>query len=432
MTSEVPSSEVPLRRCLFGGETLQLWRRSQTRASFLPEISCIGCVFILFRLVPRSVVSERRAFMAAALLALESWRRYLVPIYPLDDEEEEEEEERACRICYAGDDQRLLVQPCACRGSSKWICTVCLETWRRTGEKETAAYRCGECNDEYRDSLSLELLRERLEAERTDGQATNTTLGTLALELHVQGRYDEAEPLSRELLERHRETLGIRHPATLMSMINHGMLLQQKGDLAAAESLYREVIEGQRETLGNRHSDTLYGMSKLGHLLQVKGDFAAAEQLLLEALEGQRETLGNRHPRTLNSIGDLGSLSEAKGDLAAAELLYRELLEGQRETFGSRHQSTLFSIHNLGVMLLDKGDLWAAMPLLREAQKGLGDALGLQHPATLASTDALALLVQLGEKWARMTTAIDKANDDLDWFNLLLYRDTAGFDSIEW
>ena len=28
----------------------------------------------------------------------------------------------------------------------------CLETWRRTSDKEDATYRCGECKDEYRDA----------------------------------------------------------------------------------------------------------------------------------------------------------------------------------------------------------------------------------------------------------------------------------------
>ena len=55
---------------------------------------------------------------------------------------------------------------CACRGSQKWIHRHCLEKWRRTSPKEDAAYRCGQCKDHYRDALSLELLRARLQAER--------------------------------------------------------------------------------------------------------------------------------------------------------------------------------------------------------------------------------------------------------------------------
>ena len=74
--------------------------------------------------------------------------------------------------------------------------------------------------DQYRDALSLELLRARLQAERTSGQSTTFTLDRLAGELNVQGKYDEAEPLVREALEVRRETLGNRHPHTLVAINN--------------------------------------------------------------------------------------------------------------------------------------------------------------------------------------------------------------------
>ena len=99
------------------------------------------------------------------------------------------------------------------------------------------------------------------------------------------------------------------------------MLLQNKGDLAAAELLLREALEAQRETLGNRHPSTLVSISNLSvlQMLKDKNNFDAAEPLHREALEGRRETLGNRHPNTLISINNLSTLLHEKGDLAAAE-----------------------------------------------------------------------------------------------------------------
>ena len=133
-----------------------------------------------------------------------------------------------CRLCWGGEEDGPLVQPCACRGSAKWIHEHCLEQWRRTGPKKDSAYRCGQCMHEYRDALSLELLSARLQAERTDGKATNSTLKTLAWELKAQGKYDEAEPLVREALALRRKTLGKRHPDTLISVRNLGLLLKEK------------------------------------------------------------------------------------------------------------------------------------------------------------------------------------------------------------
>ena len=202
------------------------------------------------------------------------------------------EDERKCRICLEGEGDGPLVQPCACRGTAMWAHNHCLEHWRRTGPKEDAAYRCGECKDEYRDALSIELLRARLQAERTDGQSIVFTLGTLASELQTQGKSDEAEPLFREALEVRRETLGDRHLETLRSINNLGTLMSMKGDLAAAQPLLREALEVSRETLGNQHLHTLVSIGNLGTLLYAKGDLAAAEPLLCEALDVSRETLG--------------------------------------------------------------------------------------------------------------------------------------------
>ena len=47
--------------------------------------------------------------------------------------EEVEAEETTCRLCFGDGTDGLLVQPCACRGSAKWIHKHCLEQWRRTG-----------------------------------------------------------------------------------------------------------------------------------------------------------------------------------------------------------------------------------------------------------------------------------------------------------
>ena len=117
---------------------------------------------------------------------------------------EEEVEEERCRLCLEGTDDGPLVQPCACRGSAKLAHKHCLNKWRRKSPKEDAAYtlyRCGQCMDHYRDALSLELLSARLQAERATGESTSFTLDTFAKELHAQGKFDEAEPLFREVLE---------------------------------------------------------------------------------------------------------------------------------------------------------------------------------------------------------------------------------------
>ena len=86
-----------------------------------------------------------------------------------------------------------------------------------------------------------------------------------------------------------------RPEAELLAVMKHVRfaMMEDKGDLAIAEPLCREALEVSRETLGNRHPDTLISINNLGVLLHTKGDLAAAEPLYREALEVQREALGN-------------------------------------------------------------------------------------------------------------------------------------------
>ena len=154
-------------------------------------------------------------------------------------------EEPTCRICFEGELSSLpLVQPCACRGSSTWAHADCLTKWRLAGLKADAAYRCGQCNDDYRDALSLSLLKERLRQQRAAHlPEALLTMQELANQLRAQGKFDQAAPLYREALHAFRKTLGNRHPDTLTSISNLGLLLQAQGDLAGAAPLYREALQ---------------------------------------------------------------------------------------------------------------------------------------------------------------------------------------------
>ena len=138
------------------------------------------------------------------------------------------------------------MQPCGCRGSAALVHESCLSEWRRTSSNGTAAYRCGQCHDDYRDALSIELLEERLLRQRT--------------------------------------TLGNRHASTIFTIVELGTVLQVLGKFHAAEPLHCEAVSAMRATLGDRHPNTLRCIHNLASLLRAQGNLAAAEPLCREAL----------------------------------------------------------------------------------------------------------------------------------------------------
>ena len=59
----------------------------------------------------------------------------------------------------------------------------------------------------------------------------------------TQGTLDDAEKLCKEVLETRRETLGDRHPSTLITMGNMGRLLSAQTRFSEAEALLKENLD---------------------------------------------------------------------------------------------------------------------------------------------------------------------------------------------
>ena len=57
---------------------------------------------------------------------------------------------RECRICF--EEEKIddpFIEPCACKGTSKYIHRSCLNTWRTTADNNEAKTRCMECGERY-------------------------------------------------------------------------------------------------------------------------------------------------------------------------------------------------------------------------------------------------------------------------------------------
>eukprot|EP00977_Amphora_coffeiformis_P024548 scaffold16171_cov161-Amphora_coffeaeformis.AAC.3 len=69
------------------------------------------------------------------------------------DDEEEEAEGKCCRICLEDEDDHhdegdVMIAPCQCKGTAKWVHRDCLDLWR-TNEKDRAFAQCTECQFRY-------------------------------------------------------------------------------------------------------------------------------------------------------------------------------------------------------------------------------------------------------------------------------------------
>jgi tetratricopeptide (TPR) repeat protein len=211
---------------------------------------------------------------------------------------------------------------------------------------------------------ALDIRTKLLGPDHPDTLATATMY---ALLLHYQGKFDEAQSLYLDAIDRSRRTLGADHPDTLRLMFNLASLLAERGKYADAEKMFRQVLDGRRRVLGDDHPDTAATLNHLAGSVANQGRLAEAEPLYRDALAKKRRALGELHPSTLVSINDLAIVLAKEGKDAEAEPLYREALDKYRQVLGADHPSTIIASGNYADFLLRVGKLDNAEKLLRDA-----------------------------------------------------------------
>jgi hypothetical protein len=72
----------------------------------------------------------------------------------------------ACRVCFCGEEDEPLFQPCACRGESAYAHASCLRKWAEMATVSTAAsYECPTCKTRYTGPTAVALAVDRVDLE---------------------------------------------------------------------------------------------------------------------------------------------------------------------------------------------------------------------------------------------------------------------------
>jgi tetratricopeptide (TPR) repeat protein len=245
---------------------------------------------------------------------------------------------------------------------------------------------------------ALELQRRVLGAQNP---GTLNTVSHLANIASNQGKYSEAEVLSRQSLEGQRRVLGLEHPDTLRSMDNLALVYLQEGNYPQAEALHSKTLEIRRRVQGAEHPGTLASMTGLAEVYSRQGKYAQAEALHSKTLEIRRRVLGPEHPDTLDSMNTLAFVYLQEGKYAQAEALYNQTLELNRRVLGPEHPSTLASMHNLANVYNQQGKYAQAEALHSKTLEIKRRVLGPEHPSTLRSMGNLANVYNQQGKYAQ-------------------------------
>ena len=212
------------------------------------------------------------------------------------------------------------------------------------------------------------------------------------VELYQAGKYEQAIPIARQLLEISEKINGPEHPFTAGSLNNLAALYDSMGDYAKAEPLYLRALAIREKALGPEHPDTATSLNNLAVLYDSMGEYAKAEPVYRRALAIREKALGPEHPSTAGSLNNLAALYDSMGEYAKAEPLYRHALAIREKALGAEHPDTATSLNNLAALYDSMGDYAKAEPLYRRALAIREKALGAEHPLTATSLNNLAAL----------------------------------------
>ena len=220
------------------------------------------------------------------------------------------------------------------------------------------------------------------EAARVADAHDLSMLDAVASLYQQMGKYEKAEPLYADCLEKRTATLGDSHPLTLTSMNNLATILKVRRAYSTAEPLFVECLEKRRSVIGRWHPDTLLSMNNLANLYYNQGEHQKAEPLYLSCLENRRVILGEAHPSTLESLNNSAALYDTQGRYDMAEPLYVECMATRKRKLGESHPDTLLSMHNLAILYKNKGDHSKAESMFLHCLEKRTTVLGANHPDT--------------------------------------------------
>jgi tetratricopeptide (TPR) repeat protein len=180
-------------------------------------------------------------------------------------------------------------------------------------------------------------------AGQADSVSMPSSLHSLGILYHDQGKLVEAEKMYQRALQGKENVLGADHTSTLATVCGMGLLCRDQGKLAEAEKMYQRALQGYEKALGVDHTSTLDTVNNLGNLYCDQGKLAEAERMYQRALQGYEKALGAetvaQYIPALNTVSNLGNLYKAQGKLAEADKMYQRALEGFEKVLGPDHQT---------------------------------------------------------------------------------------------
>ncbi|MEM7585798.1 MAG: tetratricopeptide repeat protein [Acidobacteriota bacterium] len=197
---------------------------------------------------------------------------------------------------------------------------------------------------------ALDLRLQQLSESHAEVIASRSQLGVIH---SLAGRFDEAEPLLREVLTARRA--AAQDEPIAMALNNLGNLRLRQRRLTDAVELYTEAMEIRERIFPAEHPQLTDSINNLGVALYFQGLNAEAVPYLTRAVERFANHLGSNHPQRAVALNNLSIAESALGRYEQAEEHVREAIAIWTESYGPNHPRTLRARQNLANDMIRQG-----------------------------------------------------------------------------
>jgi CHAT domain-containing protein len=235
--------------------------------------------------------------------------------------------------------------------------------------------------------------QEQATADDPEGQLPEAQeMGARVKELLKPGRYDEAQRVAKELLEKCEQVLGPEHPGTATALMLLGQTHGGRFRWAAALPLYKRALKIREKSLGPEHPETAWSLFHLARCYILLGNPVKGQPLAQRALRIREQVLGPEHPDTAASLRLLGYLYTEMGNHHQALRLLQRSLQIEEKVLGAEDVATAYTLAHLGRLYGQMGDPQKGVPLARRGAEILEKVLGLDNTGTAVTLKNLGNL----------------------------------------
>lgn len=234
------------------------------------------------------------------------------------------------------------------------------------------------------------------------------------------GRYREAEPFARQMVELSERSLTNVPTLIANSYNNLGLTYRGLGRYADAEKAQLKTLQLREQLLGPKHLDVARTLSNLGYVYHNQGRYELAEKTYLRALEIKRAQLTANDLDLTNTYHNLAGLYADMERYADAEKLHQQALAIEEARLGANHPDVADSLSGLSTIRTNTGRYAEAEQLAKRALQIYQTAYGPNH---LRVSNVLANLSSLARRQGRYPDAEEQQRQVLAIREKLLGKD---------